>query len=83
MTARVPAQVLPPGAFIQDELTERGLSRSDFAQALGWEESKVTSLLEGTMQLTDEVAQELGAALGIHPQVWINLETSYRKSMRG
>ena len=78
MTERVPAEVFPPGEFIREELEARGWSQNDLADILDSYPRFVSEIITGKRAVTPETAKKLGAAFGTDPQLWMNLESSYR-----
>lgn len=74
----VPAEVFPPGEYLQDELEARGLSPAEFAVVIGREPASLDRLLHGKAQLTADLALQLEEALGLDAQYWLNLESTYR-----
>jgi HTH-type transcriptional regulator/antitoxin HigA len=80
MTERVPAEVFPPGEFLRDELDARGWTQTEFAEILGRPVRLVNEILVGKRGITPQTAQEIAAALGTSPELWLNLETGYRLS---
>ncbi|HEV7589229.1 MAG TPA: transcriptional regulator [Longimicrobium sp.] len=80
MAERVPAEVFPPGEFLRDELDARGWTQTEFAEILGRPVRLVNEILVGKRGITPQTAQEIGAALGTSPELWLNLETGYRLS---
>lgn len=80
MSDRVPAEVFPPGEFLQDELDARGWTQTEFAEIIGRKHGVINELVLGKRAITPETAQELAAALGTSAQFWMNLETAYQLS---
>jgi HTH-type transcriptional regulator/antitoxin HigA len=78
MAERVPAEVFLPGEFLRDELDARGWTQTEFAEILGRPVRLVNEILVGKRGITPQTALEIGAALGTGPELWLNLETSYR-----
>jgi HTH-type transcriptional regulator / antitoxin HigA len=72
------AEVFPPGDFIREELEARGWSQSDLARILGRPLQTVNLIVNGKKEVTPQTALELAAAFGTSPELWLNLETSYR-----
>lgn len=72
------AEVFPPGAFIREELEERGWSQRDLADVLGRPLQAVNEIINGHKQITPETALELAAAFGTSAELWMNLEVRYR-----
>ena len=73
-----PADALPPGELIQEELEARGWSALDLAEVLGRPPERVESVLRGEEPITPRHAVELTAAFGTPPELWLNLETAHR-----
>jgi len=72
------AEVFPPGEFLRDELDARNWTQSDLARILGRPLQVVNQIITGKKSITPQTAVELAAALGTSPDLWLNLETSYR-----
>jgi HTH-type transcriptional regulator / antitoxin HigA len=77
---RIPAEVFPPGEFVKDELEARGWSQVDLAEVLGRPERVVSEIISAKRAVTPETARGLAAAFGTDPNLWMNLESSYRLS---
>src|SRR5688500_4440889 len=80
MTTRRPAEVFPPGDFIQEILEARGWTQADLAEVLGRPVSLVNDLLAGRRGITPQTAQELAAAFDTSPEYWMNLDAAYQLS---
>ena len=72
------AEAFPPGEYMMDELTARGWSQRQLAEALGRSEPKVSEIINGRRAITTRTAKELAAAFGTSAEVWLNLETRWR-----
>jgi len=83
MAERVPAEMFPPGELLRDELDARGWTQTEFAEILGRPVRLVNEILVGKRGITPQTAQEIGAALGTTPELWLNLEMGYRLSRAG
>ena len=81
MTDRIVAEAFPPGDFISEELEARGWSPGYLADAMGQSVDLVQELLDGNLQVTPEVAEQLGAVFDTGAQLWLNLEASYQSHM--
>ena len=77
---RIPAEVFPPGEFLDDELKVRGWSQTDLADILGRDNNLVSDIIRGKRGITPETAQGLADALGTSARYWLNLDTIYRLS---
>lgn len=78
MKNRVPAEAFPPGEFLKDELEERQWTQEEFAAIIGRPTTLVNQIVLGKRAITPESAAEIGAALGVDAEYWMNLETAYR-----
>ena len=74
----IPAIVSPPGEIIEEELIERGWSQRDLAKIMGRPYQTINEIIRGTKQITPDTAQEFAQAFSTSPELWLNLETSYR-----
>jgi HTH-type transcriptional regulator/antitoxin HigA len=77
------AEVFPPGDFIREEIEARGWTQSDLAEILGRPVQVVNAIINGKKPITPETAVALGAAFGTGPEIWLNMETSYRLDQVG
>lgn len=76
--SRWEAEAFSPGEFVRDELGARNGAQEDLARILGRPLRTVDQILEGTMPVTPQTAQELAAAFGTTAELWTNLESAYR-----
>ena len=77
MKVTTPAEVLPPGEFIREEMTARGWTQKDLAAVLGRPLQAVNEIINGKKRITAQTAKELGAAFGTSPELWINLRSAH------
>lgn len=80
MSERMPAEVFPPGEFLDDELTARGWTQTEFAEIIGRPTRVVNEVIAGRRRITPETARDIAAALGTSAEVWMNLESAYQLS---
>jgi HTH-type transcriptional regulator/antitoxin HigA len=78
MRDRVPAEAFAPGEFLKEELDARGWTQEEFAAVIGRPTTLVNQIVLGKRAITPEAASEIGAALGVDAEYWLNLETAYR-----
>lgn len=78
---REPAEVFPPGAFLAEEMEERGLSRDWLAKWSGLSRETIDSLFAGDIRLSMNMAERLERATGIRAAMLVSLELSYRKHL--
>ena len=72
---------IPPGITIKEMIDERGITVGQLAARLEESEVFVRDLITGDVELTQEVAQKLEAALGMNTRFWLNLEHYYREDL--
>ncbi len=77
-TIDTPAEAFSPGEYLRDELDERGWTVTEFAEIIGRPVQAVSEILNGKKEITTDTACALGEALGTTPDLWLNLQTSYR-----
>jgi|SRR5690606_4225990 len=64
-----------PGAILrEDTLPALGLSQAEFAQQLGVSPRTVGDLLRERSRLTPDLAQRLGLALDMAPEIWLRMQ---------
>lgn len=74
------AQVFPPGEFLKDELAARKWTREGFAELIGESVKYVNAIVQGRKRITPAVADQLAEALETSPELWLNLERTWRDS---
>lgn len=62
-----------PGEMLKDELDDRKLSISDFANIVGWPVGVTRKFVNGKTRLTLEMCMDLSDALGTSREFWANL----------
>jgi HTH-type transcriptional regulator/antitoxin HigA len=63
----------PPCEFIRDELEARNWTQEDLAKILGRPLRTINQIIAGKKAITPQTAQELAAAFGTTPELWLNL----------
>ena len=71
----------PPGITIQEQLTDRHMSQSEFASSMEMDEQQIAALLLGTLPLTTDTAARLESVLGVPAAFWNRLEAIYREKL--
>ena len=72
---------IPPGATIKEQLEQRQMTQKEFAARIDFSQKHVSHLINGTVQLTPEVAYRLEMVFGIPARFWNNLEAIYREKL--
>jgi HTH-type transcriptional regulator/antitoxin HigA len=73
-----PARATSPGHILLRELEARGWSQRDLASIMGRPYQAINQIVRGIKRITPETARELAQAFGTSPELWMNLEVSYR-----
>lgn len=80
MSARVPAEVFPPGDFLREELEAREWSQQELADILDRPPRLISELIAGKRAVTPETAKGLAEAFGTSAEYWMSLESQYQLS---
>ena len=72
---------IPPGATIREQLENRGMIQKEFALRMGLSEKHISHLINGQVELTQDVALRLESVLGVPASFWNNLESIYREKL--
>ena len=70
-----------PGDVLKEELEVRGISQKKFAEALSLPYTQLNEILNGKRPVTTDFALMMKAALGINPELLINMQTRYNMSV--
>lgn len=82
MTTRfVPAELIPPGEILQDEMSARGWTQEDLATVLGISRRQVANILAGNCGVTPEMAHLLAQAFDHEAETWMNLQVAYELAL--
>lgn len=66
-----------PGAYIKEEMEERGWIQRDLAFILGAPEQAVNMILSGKRGISADMAKALGDAFDVSPEFFANLQQTY------
>lgn len=77
-TYRIPTH---PGDVVKEELDVRGISQKDFAIKTGISYTMLNEILNCKRPITSEVALVIEAALGINPEMLINMQSRYNMAL--
>ena len=72
---------VPPGATIREQLENRRMMQKEFALRMGLSEKHISRLINGQVELTQDVALRLESVLGVPASFWNNLESIYREKL--
>ena len=74
--------VFHPGETLQDELDERGITQTEFAEIIDRPTRTVNEIVNGKRAVTPETAQAIAAALGTSPEMWLKMQAKDRRCSR-
>ena len=70
-----------PGDVLKEELQSRGISQKKFSEVLSIPYTQLNEILNGKRPVTTDFALMMEAALGINPELLINMQTRYNMSV--
>ena len=68
-----------PGKTVTKILWSRGIKIEDFRSEIGWTSSQCDMLFDGSLKIDEEVASDLGRAIGPSKSFWLQREFGYRR----
>lgn len=74
MTTRIPTH---PGDVLKEEIESRGISQKKFAELLSVPYTQLNEILNGKRPVSSDFALMVEAALGINPELLINMQNRY------
>ncbi len=78
MTNRIPTH---PGDVLKEELEARGISQKKFSELLSVPYTQLNEILNGKRSVTTDFALMVEAALGINPEMLINMQSRYNMAV--
>ena len=66
-----------PGYYIKDMIEEMGMSQDELAKRLNTTGKNVSGLINGKINLTEEMALRLSIVFGTSIELWLNLNKTY------
>jgi HTH-type transcriptional regulator/antitoxin HigA len=79
---KTPFMIVKPSDILAEELEARGWTQGEFAEIIGRPIQAVNEILNGKKSITPDTAIEIAQALGTSPELWLNLENSYREKLK-
>lgn len=74
--------IFSPGYYLKENIEEGYFTISELEEALHLNNKDMLSLLNGKLYLIDEIASNLANYLDTSKQLWLNIESSWRKALR-
>jgi len=70
-----------PGDVLKEELEARGISQKKFSEVLSIPYTQLNEILNGKRPVTTDFALMMEVALGINPELLINMQMRYNMSV--
>ena len=70
-----------PGDVLKEELEARGISQKKFSEVLSVPYTQLNEILHGKRPVTTDFALMMEVALGINPEMLINMQSRYNMSV--
>ena len=70
-----------PGDVLKEELEARGISQKKFSEVIKVPYTQLNEILNGKRPVTTDFALMMEAALGINPELLINMQSRYNMSV--
>ena len=74
--------IFSPGYYLKENIEEGYFTISELEEVLDLNNKDMLSLLNGKLYLTDGIANNLASYLGTSKQLWLNIESSWRKALK-
>ena len=74
METRIPTH---PGEVLKEELESRNISQKQFAELINMPRTQLNEILNGKRSVSADFALMIEAALGINPDLLINMQNRY------
>ncbi len=70
-----------PGDVLKEELESRGISQKKFSELLSIPYTQLNKILNGKRSVTTDFALMVEAALGINPELLVNMQSRYNMAI--
>lgn len=70
-----------PGYYLEEVIEDLGISQAEFAIRLGTTPKTISTIVNGQINLSFDIAEKLSIMLGTSIDVWINLQNEYSKKV--
>ena len=66
-----------PGLVLKEELSELGITPTEFARQIGVPPNRVSQIINGKRAITGDTALRFGHWFGVEPEFWLNLQSHF------
>jgi len=70
-----------PGYYVAEIVEDMGITQDEFATRLGTTGKTLSKLMNGQINLSNDLAKKLSAMLGSSVEFWLNLQTAYEEKI--
>lgn len=70
-----------PGYYVADIIEDMGVSQAEFAIRLGTTPKTLSQLVNGQINISNNLAKKLSIMMGTSAEVWLNLQSSYDEKL--
>lgn len=70
-----------PGYYIADIIEDMGISQAEFATRMGTTAKTLSQLINGQVNISNDLAKKLSVMMGTSVEVWQNLQNTYDQKM--
>ena len=70
-----------PGYYIADIIEDMGVSQAEFATRMGITAKTLRKLINGQVNISNDLAKKLSVMMGTSPEVWLNLQNTYDQKL--
>lgn len=76
-----PDYAVPPGWVLEERLEAQGISQAEFARQCGCSQKMISEIISGKAPLERETASQFERVLGVEANLWLGIETDYRRQL--
>ena len=77
MSPRNGMRPVHPGEILREEINALGLSADELSEKLGVPVDRVAMILDGCLDVSEDMASRLAGYFGTTPQLWLNLQKTW------
>ena len=70
-----------PGYYIADIITDMKISQAEFATRMGITVKVLSQLINGQVDISNDLAKKFSVMMGTSAEVWINLQNTYDQKL--
>ena len=63
------------------KIEDMGISQAEFATRMGTTAKTLSNLVNGQINLSNDLAKKVSVMLGTSPEVWLNLQSAYDQKL--